>query len=58
MGQVRKEVALRFCSAVEPYVAMVLRDWEVSSGAEDAEARSSVLLQVPLSLPIRRPLAF
>lgn len=49
-AQMRKEVALRFCSAVEPYIAMVLQDWGVSSGGEDAEARSSVLLQVPSSL--------
>ena len=37
---------MRFCAAVEPYIAMVLQDWGVSSGGEDAEARSSVLLQV------------
>lgn len=44
--QVRKDIALRFCSAVEPYIAMALQEWVAASASTDAEKRSEVLLQV------------
>jgi len=44
--QMPKELALRFCAAVEPYMASALSDWAAGSSAQDAETRSTALLQV------------
>lgn len=50
--QMPKELALRFCTAVEPYVASALSEWAAGSTSQDAETRSTALLQVHPSLPV------
>jgi hypothetical protein len=42
--QVQKELAFRFCVAVEPFMSTILTDWAVATAIKDAEARSSNLL--------------
>lgn len=53
--QMPKELALRFCAAAEPYMSSALSDWAAASASQDAETRSTALLQVCASTVLQHP---